>query len=111
MLMGMELPGFHELCFNSIKKCDIDVRKELYANILMSGGTTMFKDINERLTKEMIALGNSNVKVRVFAPSERKYSVWAGGSILASLGSFQPMWITKAEYQESGPSVVHRKCF
>ena len=77
----------------------------------MSGGTTLYKDIAERLTKEMIALGNSNVKVKVHAPTDRKFAVWAGGSILASLGSFQPMWITKQEYAESGPTVVHRKCF
>ncbi|TKR82578.1 hypothetical protein L596_016277 [Steinernema carpocapsae] len=42
---------------------------------------------------------------------ERKYSVWIGGSILASLSTFQQMWISKQEYDESGPSIVHRKCF
>ncbi|CAF3735168.1 unnamed protein product [Rotaria sp. Silwood1] len=45
------------------------------------------------------------------APPERKYSVWIGGSILASLSTFQQMWISKQEYDESGPSIVHRKCF
>merc|ERR1712088_877235 len=44
-------------------------------------------------------------------PPERKYSVWIGGSILVSLSTFQAMWITKAEYDEAGPSIVHRKCF
>ena len=48
---------------------------------------------------------------QVVAPPERKYSVWIGGSILAFLSTFQQMWISKAEYDESGPSIVHRKCF
>ena len=48
---------------------------------------------------------------QVVAPPERKYSVWIGGSILASLSTFQQMWIAKSEYEESGPSIVHRKCF
>ena len=52
-----------------------------------------------------------HVQVKVVAPPERKYSVWIGGSILASLSTFQQMWIAKSEYDESGPSIVHRKCF
>ncbi|NXW07992.1 ACTC protein, partial [Fregetta grallaria] len=47
----------------------------------------------------------------IIAPPERKYSVWIGGSILASLSTFQQMWISKQEYDEAGPSIVHRKCF
>lgn len=53
----------------------------------------------------------SSMRVKVVAPPERKYSVWIGGSILASLATFQQMWISKQEYDESGPSIVHRKCF
>jgi actin-related protein len=49
--------------------------------------------------------------VPCFVLQERKYSVWIGGSILASLSTFQQMWIAKSEYDESGPSIVHRKCF
>jgi actin len=92
-------------------KCDVDVRKDLYANIVMSGGTTMFTGIAERLNKEVVALAPSSMKIKVIAPPERKYSVWIGGSILSSLSTFQTMWITKSEYDESGPGIVHRKCF
>ena len=49
--------------------------------------------------------------LQIIAPPERKYSVWIGGSILASLSTFQQMWISKQEYDEAGPSIVHRKCF
>lgn len=111
MKLGKEYAGVHELTFQSIMKCDVDVRKDLYNNIVLSGGTTMFGGIAERLNKEVVALAPSSMKIKVIAPPERKYSVWIGGSILSSLSTFQTMWITKAEYEESGPGIVHRKCF
>jgi actin len=112
-MIGKEFPGIHEQCYNSIMKSDIDVRKDLYSNIVLSGGTTMFPGLPERLTKEVQKLAPSSMssKVKVIAVPERKYSVWIGGSILSSLSNFQTMWITKAEYDDSGPQIVHRKCF
>ena len=111
MLLQREDKGFHEITYQSIMKCDIDLRRELYANIVMSGGTTMFANIAERLTKEVTNLAPSSIKVKVTAPPERLYSVWIGGSVLSSLSTFQQMWILKNEYDEAGPSIVHRKCF
>lgn len=110
-LIGMEAPGIHETAFNSIMRCDVDIRKDLYGNIVMSGGSTLFPGIADRMSKEVTALAPPSMKIKVVAPPERKYSVWIGGSILASLSTFQQMWITKAEYDEAGPSIVHRKCF
>jgi len=110
-LIGQEAAGIHETTYNSIMKCDVDIRKDLYANIVLSGGTTMFAKIGERMAKELTALAPSTMKIKVVAPPERKYSVWIGGSILSSLSTFQQMWISKQEYDESGPSIVHRKCF
>jgi len=109
--IGMEAEGIHRLTYDSIQKCDVDIRRDLYTNIVLSGGTTMFADIDKRLTKEMTALAPASVKVKIVAPPERKYSVWIGGSILSSLSTFQDMWIQKDEYDESGPGIVHRKCF
>jgi len=109
--IGKEADGIHKLTFDSIQKCDIDIRKDLYTNVVLSGGTTMFTGIDTRLQKEIKALAPPNVKVKIVAPPERKYSVWIGGSILSSLSTFQDMWITKDEYDESGPGIVHRKCF
>ncbi|CAG2119529.1 unnamed protein product, partial [Medioppia subpectinata] len=60
---------------------------------------------------EVTKLAPSTISVKVIAPAERKYSVWIGGSILASLSTFQHMWVSREEYNEYGPSVVHRKCF
>jgi len=109
--IGKEASGIHDTSFQSIMKCDVDIRKDLYANVVLSGGTTMFPGIGERMTKELSALAPSTMKVKIVAPPERKYSVWIGGSILSSLSTFQQMWISKGEYDESGPTIVHRKCF
>ena len=109
--IGMESMGIHETVYSSIMKCDVDIRKDLYANTVLSGGTSMFPGIADRMQKEMVNLAPSTMKIKIIAPPERKYSVWIGGSILASLSTFQQMWISKMEYDESGPSIVHRKCF
>jgi actin-related protein len=110
-LIGKEDAGIHQTTYDSIMKCDVDIRKDLYGNIVLSGGTTMFEGIAERMEKEIKALAPASMKVKIVAPPERKYSVWIGGSILASLSTFQQMWISKQEYDESGPQIVHRKCF
>jgi len=109
--LGMESSGIHETLYNSIMKCDVDIRKDLYGNIVLSGGSTMFPGIADRMQKEITSMAPSTMKVKIIAPPERKYSVWIGGSILASLSTFQQMWISKQEYDESGPAIVHRKCF
>merc|ERR1712087_456569 len=110
-LVGKESTGIHELAFTSIMACDVDIRSDLYRNIVLSGGSTMFPGLNERLGSEMSAMAPASIKVKVIAPAERKYSVWIGGSILSSLSSFTEMWVSREEYDESGPGIVHRKCF
>jgi len=87
--LGMESAGVHETTYNSIMKCDVDIRKDLYGNVVLSGGTTMFPGIADRMQKELTALAPSTMKIKIIAPPERKYSVWIGGSILASLSTFQ----------------------
>jgi len=109
--LGKEDTGIDDTTYNSIMKCDVDVRKELYANTVLSGGTTMYPGIADRMQKEMVARAPAAMKIRIVAPPERKYSVWIGGSILASLSTFQQMWISKEEYDEVGASIVHQKCF
>ncbi|KAL7632746.1 UNVERIFIED_CONTAM: hypothetical protein RMT77_016947 [Armadillidium vulgare] len=110
-LLGMESNGIDETVYNSIMKCDVDIRKDLYANTVLSGGSTMFPGIADRMQKDLTYLAPSSVKIKIVSPPERKYSVWIGGSILASLSTFQAMWISKQEYSDNGPQIVHRKCF
>jgi len=108
--LGLESKGIHALVYDSIMKCDMDIRKDLYKNIVMSGGTTMFEGIADRLAAEVKKLAPNGNEIKIIAPPERKYSVWIGGSILASLSTFEEMWVSKDEYDEAGPAIVHRKC-
>ena len=110
-LLGLDIDGADETTYKSIMKCDLDIRRDLYGNVVLSGGTTMYPGIADRLAKELTNRAPPSMKVKVVAPPERKFSVWIGGSILSSLSSFQQMWVSKAEYEEAGPSIVHRKCF
>merc|ERR1712033_44107 len=110
-LLGQESDGIHQYVHQTVTKCDIDIRKDLFANIVMSGGTTMYAGVADRMQKEITTLCPGSLKIKIIAPPERKYSVWIGGSILTSLSTFQSMWVTKEEYDESGAGIIHRKCF
>merc|ERR1711965_380448 len=108
-----ERHGIHHMVFESIRRSDVDLRKEFYHNVVFSGGSTMFPGIAERMKRELTKLapnGMDNV-IRIVAPDERKYSVWVGGSVLASMSTFPPRCISKGEYDECGPTIVHKKCF
>ena len=109
-LLDTQYVGIHQFCHDSIMKCDMDIRKHLYVNIVLSGGNTMFPGVTERMVQEISSLAPPTIRIKTVAPLERKYSTWIGGSILASLSTFQQSWISKKEYDESGPAIVHRKC-
>ena len=100
--------GIHELIYNSIMKSDHDIRRDVYNNIVLCGGSTMFPGLTDRLQKELVNLAPPQFKVRVVAPPVRRFGPWLGGSILASMSS--NIWLTKALYEEEGPPVVHKVC-
>lgn len=104
-----DIMGIHEAAYQSILKCDNDIREELYNNILFSGGNTLFKGIGKRLYKELSALAPSTMKIKIKTPQERKYSPWIGGRILSTMQGFKSVWITKLEYEESGKQIIHKK--
>ncbi|MFX0162903.1 MAG: actin, cytoplasmic 2 [Candidatus Hodarchaeota archaeon] len=108
--IGLESDPIDETIYNSIQKCDIDLRRDLYSNIVLSGGSTMFPGLKERLHKELTELVPEGVEIRIVAPPERRYSVWIGGSILSSLKTFGKLWVSRKEYSEAGAAVIHR-CF
>ncbi|KAJ5066117.1 actin [Anaeramoeba ignava] len=110
--IGMQESGIHQKTFDSIMKCDEEIRNDLFSNIVLSGGSSMFPGIKQRLKKEIIQLSeNKENKIKVIALSERKYSVWIGGSMLASLPNFIDSCVLKEEYDEIGPKIIERKCF
>ncbi|XP_064118234.1 beta-centractin [Macrobrachium rosenbergii] len=110
-LIGDESHGIHEVLLYAIHKSDMDLRKLLFQNIVISGGSTLFKGFGDRLLSELKKSSPKEIKIRISAPAERLYSTWIGGSILASLDTFKRMWISKREYEEDGARAVHRKTF
>jgi actin, other eukaryote len=102
--------GWHELIQHSIDQCELAVRPEMYSNIVLIGGNTLFPRLDERVQKEMSLLAPKGVVAKCVAFPNRQYSSWVGGSILASMSTFPCMWVSKSEYDDYGASIVHRKC-
>lgn len=110
-LIGEEFEGIHEVLTYAIQRSDMDLRRVLYSNIVLSGGSTLFKGFGDRLLSEVKKITPKDIKIRISAPQERLYSTWIGGSILASLDTFKKMWVSKREYNEEGFKAIHRKTF
>mmetsp|Transcript_12702 Transcript_12702/g.14439 ORF Transcript_12702/g.14439 Transcript_12702/m.14439 type:complete len:378 (+) Transcript_12702:230-1363(+) len=118
-LIGMEEVGIHELVGSAIHASDIELQPMFHKNIVLSGGTSLLEGLEDRLLEELsewLNKGNRSKSrldldgVKIYAPKERDISVWLGGSILASLSTFEFMWIKKEDYECSGPAIVHSKC-
>merc|ERR1712196_379421 len=108
---SLDCKGLHELVHKTAMDCDADVRKDLFGNIVMAGGTTMFPFMRERLQEDVQKKVAESVKVKVTSPPERRVSAWIGGSILTSLQQFKNMWISEGDFKEYGPNIVNRNCF
>lgn len=107
--------GMQHAITDSINQTDLDIRKELYSNILVTGGNSMTQGFLARLQKEVPDIAPQNLRVKVYSShsgslTEYSASSWVGGSILGSLGSFQQMWFSKQEYEENGAIMIERKC-
>ena len=103
-------PGLTSLVMDSLMKTDHDYRKEFMSNVIISGGNTNFPLLHERLQRELGAVLPSFMKVKCYNLPDKINSVWFGGAIVSSLGTFQPLLISRSEYDEIGPSIVNRKC-
>eukprot|EP01048_Picozoa_sp_COSAG05_P000074 COSAG05_NODE_2_length_63105_cov_159.292956_17_plen_387_part_00 len=120
-IIGLESASVPQTLVSSICKADLDIRKTLYASIVLSGGSTMFRGFGSRMLDEVKSLAPpQDLKIKIQAPPERKISTWVGGSILASLPTFKSLWITREEYMETGQgdkgaerrsALVHKKTF
>ncbi|OAF69708.1 hypothetical protein A3Q56_02563 [Intoshia linei] len=107
-LIASEYDSVTQLLNYSINRCDMDIREELYSNIILSGGSTMFKGFGNRLLKEMKVVAPKDTKIKITAPFNRMYTNWIGGSILGSLEAFKKMWLSKEDYKSEGFRAVHK---
>ena len=104
--------GLHEQTFKSIKRCDEDIEKDLFQNVVLCGGSSLFLKIRKKFEKELQSLAPTGKTVKVIAPPERKYSSWLGGAILSSMSNFKnEMFVSKKEWMESGASIIYDKFF
>ncbi|TFY81830.1 hypothetical protein EWM64_g2176 [Hericium alpestre] len=98
------------LISQALTACDPDMRQVLMGNVVLSGGGSLFAGLGERLNNEL-ARNFPHVKIHAPGnPTERRYGGWLGGSILASLGTFHQLWISKEEWQEHGKAIVGQRC-
>jgi centractin len=117
----------HQIVVEAIHRTDMDLRKALYGNIVLSGGSTLTKGFGNRLLHEVQRLAVKDMRIKILAPPERIYTTWTGGSILAGLSTFKKvsslfpargfgqqtdtcmqMWVEKDEWQEN-PDIIHTK--
>lgn len=98
--------GIHDLIYKSCSECRVEEQPNLYSNIVLAGGNTLFPNIAQRLNDMLL---NVPAEVVITANPERPYSAWVGGSIIASLSTFDQVWISRQEYDEHGPTIVHNK--
>ena len=112
-IVGIKRMGLIEMVIDSIEKSNPEIKKDIVSNVLLCGGNSLMKGFQERMEEKLSEdLPNELSKsFRLLAGVERKYFCWIGGSILSSMSNFQTMWITKAEFLESGSSIIHKKCF
>jgi len=109
-LNGLTCQGVQTIAFDSIQAADVDLRKDLTKNIILSGGSTMFDGLSDRLSSDLISMLPAGSDVRIVADPTRKFSVWRGASTLSSLSTFEESWVSKADYEELGAPVIHRSC-
>lgn len=104
--------GLHEQTFKSIKRCDEDIEKDLFQNVVLCGGSSLFLKIRKKFEKELQSLAPTGKTVKVIAPPERKFSSWLGGAILSSMENFRTtMFVSKKEWNENGSGVIYDKYF
>lgn len=110
---GTDKVSLPELAFRAVSACDMDVRRDLFGGVVLTGGTSLISGTVERFTRELAVKTPQMYKLKVLAATnaiERSCGPWIGGSIVASLGTFQQTWVSKAEYAELGSHGVLRKC-
>jgi len=103
-LAGKKCASIHSIMWNSVQASDADIRKDLCRNIVLSGDNTMYEGFADRLMKEISYLAPPASEIRVIELIDRKFTVWKGANLLASLSTFASSWVTEAEYLEYGPA-------
>ncbi|GCB62847.1 actin-like isoform X2 [Scyliorhinus torazame] len=108
-ILGKDIQNLPALGHSVIERCSEETRNDMYANIVLAGGNSMFRNMEERLQQEMTNLAKPGTKVKVHAPPNRNYLSWKGAAILSGLSNFHQMCVTRQDFEEFGTTVLHRK--
>ena len=109
--IGLEQDGLHEIVFKSILKSNSDIRKDIFSNVVLAGGNTLFENFQGRMKNELLELAPVKTPINVIANKERQYSSWIGGSVIGNMDTFQFLCISRKDYEETGAKIVHYKTF
>lgn len=112
-MVGNTMLGVGHIVTTSVGMCDVDVRPALYGSVVITGGNSFIQGFPERLNRDLSVRIPSSMRLKLISAngcSERRFGAWIGGSILASIGTFQQMWISSQEYEEAGKAQIDRKC-
>ncbi|XP_045472932.1 actin-like protein 6B [Harmonia axyridis] len=105
--------GAGYIAATSAGMCDVDIRPALYSSVVLTGGNSLVQGFSDRLSKDLSSRTPGSMRLKMIAANgtvERRFGAWVGGSILASIGTFQQMWMSMQEYQECGKAQIDRKC-
>ncbi|NXM69028.1 ACL10 protein, partial [Serilophus lunatus] len=109
-LLQHSSPGIHQLAWQSLQTVPDHSRRDMLGNIVLSGGSSMFPGFPERMCLGLnLLFQGTGVHIEVLASPERGTAAWVGGSMAASLTSFQHEWMTNGEYQEHGAEYTHMR--
>lgn len=108
-LQGLTCNSIQKLTYTSIDSSDVDIRSDISKNIILSGGSTLYKGLADRLHKELVSMCPTGAQIKIIASADRKYAVWRGASTLASLSTFSEMWLSAYDYAESGPDLIAKR--
>ena len=107
VFVGLKFPGLPQQILDSINKCDMNTRKDLYRNIVVCGGTSSLTGFVDRLREELTKAFPDHMQgFRIHASHDRKYAAWLGGSLVSSFPTFKEKWVTKKDYDENGPGII-----
>ncbi|XP_004482790.1 actin-like protein 9 [Dasypus novemcinctus] len=108
---GLTPVGVPTMTKQCLQKVPGEVRRDVAGNVLLCGGSSLFRGFESRFRAELLRSLPPKEHVVVAAQPTRNFSVWIGGSILASLRAFQSCWVRREQYEEQGPHIVYRKCY
>lgn len=106
---GIEIAGIHKSLYNSIMKCEVDIRRNLFSSIYLVGGTCSMPGMLERLYREIFKMTPPSINVKIISTDNIKIASWLGGSLIASIPAYENMWIPRKDYLEYGKAVIFRK--